>query len=104
MLRYELAQELKDAGFPQPIDDYEGYFVVDERNDEEDIYQPTLSELISACGEEFHSIVSTGNGFKAFSSVKDSISSTEIVSTPEEALFYLWTALNKQHCLTKQGA
>jgi hypothetical protein len=44
-MTYELAKQLKDAGFPQTGDNQNGY-----ANDGG--YEPTLSELIAACGAE----------------------------------------------------
>lgn len=85
-LPYELAKELKDAGFPQA--DLGGF------NHTDDLNYPTLSELIEACGEEFYSIVRMGTaGFKAFSAVEDNEISTATAPTPEEAVARLWLAL-----------
>lgn len=103
-MNYELAKELKDAGFPQEegagevIDDeglpakpgvYEGR-----------LYVPILSELIEACGESFRRLEVT-----LLPSVKwhcvgvDIPGSLDVFSevhgtTPEEAVAHLWIALN----------
>lgn len=55
-MNYELAKELKDAGFPQYERDTEreGYFVKDENDN--DAYAPTLEELIEACVDGEHEV------------------------------------------------
>ena len=57
---YELARQLKDAGLPQ---DGLGFFAAENRavgsrqhSDAFDVYVPSLSELIGACGESFSSL------------------------------------------------
>lgn len=61
-MNYELAKKLKDAGFPQKNQEREkehewvcqhapGGHIVTAECDR--CYQPTLSELIEACGEDF---------------------------------------------------
>lgn len=103
---YELAKELKDAGFPQgPAsgDHHDGgNWIDDERrayyhavDSETECYIPTLSELIEACGWgvvlETHypsgatAMKKTNNGKET-----DWIGGT----TPEEAVARLWLALN----------
>lgn len=96
MITYELAKELKDAGFPK-LQGWNGltWFFADEsiRN-----YIPTLSELIEACGEEFYGLnrqnyVGYVGMWGAFSrSSLDAI----VGSTPEEAVARLWLELNKK--------
>ncbi len=75
-MNYDLAKQLKDAGFPQPDQsegDYSGHYscgcaerrangtagkqVYDCGNDR--FYYPTLSELIEACGVYFYSLTNT---------------------------------------------
>lgn len=97
-MNYELAKELKEAGFEQkkashlPHIDNEGPFCCVEGCN---VYAPTLSELIEACGERFSQLVAptktigkiwvaSGFGWKE-----------EGGSTPEEAVARLWLALNK---------
>jgi len=96
---YELAKKLKDAGFPQReltvgnhIDKY---------------YEPTLSELIKACGDDFDLLREPfGNPednhfdvfYRAFSKRSDLWSPIYVDvqgegSTPEEAVAKLWLAL-----------
>jgi len=90
---YGLMDELKEAGFPQEGSGFvyprspnvaDGYW-----------YQPTLSELIEACGEGFHylnrNIQSAGRAWFAGGERV-----TFDGSTPEEAVARLWLALNKK--------
>jgi hypothetical protein len=111
-MTYELAKELKDAGFPQEGD---GGFCLD--NDCKDdrktctciAYQPTLSELIEACGDEFLALrhapsryrgdpesrpmdwQACGGEFRA-----THWSYQQSGYTPEEATARLWLALNQK--------
>lgn len=60
-MTYELAKELKDAGFKG---DPEAVKPVFHENREQPgkgllIYEPTLSELIEACGEDFDALTCT---------------------------------------------
>lgn len=122
-MTYELAKELKDAGFPQPDASYQGtykYFPVgftdrefldftDEQKKSMSFYIPTLSELIEACGNiflwKFEKEWCAGyhdpednrgewdNCYIDLSFVKGKIG---YGSTPEEAVARLWLALNKK--------
>lgn len=47
-MNYELAKELKDAGFKQPFVAMEGHYLDSGDDAEGYVYAPTLSELISA--------------------------------------------------------
>lgn len=109
-MNYELAKELKDAGFRQGYwegwDDHGGgkWMQFDGKNslydhetgDSEELYVPTLSELIEACRMftdrlclEQHS-----NDWRAgiYVGPKQFASG----STPEEAVARLWLVLNKK--------
>ena len=100
-MNYELAKELKDAGFPQ-TGDY-GYSAdgQDQYNyhrsipELDHIRKPTLSELIEACGDGFfrlsHSENNDGTEWDAESWESGEI---ETGTTPEEAVARLWLALN----------
>ena len=84
---YELAKELKDAGFPQhphcgTCPNME--FCI-----------PTLSELIAACGDEFYSLVKaeTGEWFAYSSTDELNTVAKRGGKTPEEAVSRLWLAL-----------
>lgn len=118
MISYELAKELRDAGFKQPDKDCGGKslsaynakgtdMVYDnccgEWHDDIDAYIPSLSELIDACGDEFHCLVLTcGGGIDSnkmfWSAGKDkTVMDWNNGSTPEEAVARLWLALNKKN-------
>ena len=108
MITYELAKELKDAGFPQPshtplsiprlgISEVDGSFV----------HFPTLSELIDACGK-YVVLEQTKTGWTAYhdsepfqspaglSGVDTLMCLAEDGPTPEEAVARLWLALKKK--------
>lgn len=107
-MTYELAKQLKDAGFPQ-----EGrglFFTNEEFKITSEIiepggvhsiprgsitYYPNLSELIEACEKDFESLISRGNGegdnFEARSKTGRFHG-----STPEEAVANLWLKLNNK--------
>jgi hypothetical protein len=107
MITYELAKELKDAGFPHKHRycngaecGYMGICLDDGLNT--DVCIPTLSELIEACGDEFRSLhklnedkwratCTHGSHFEVY--VLDHVG---IGDTPEEAVAKLWLELNKK--------
>lgn len=109
-ISYKLAKALKDAGFPQrtpnspsPRDRYCGYglgFCYEG----DDIYSPTLSELIEACPHRegtmqfiLMSRTRQKGSWLAGYSVDGEFSPTqEIGSTPEEAVANLWLVLHKK--------
>ena len=133
-MNYELAKQLKDAGFEQEGE--EGYYLysdldedrvsihlmgetmIPEHLKDKEVYSPTLSELIEACGDKFCMLVndltlmrrrrdcldSIPPKYRAESTVlKQKIYSGEpdyFVSewggTPEEAVSLLWLELNKK--------
>ncbi len=108
-MTYELAKELKDAGFPQHLDGnkqmngdpmrFHAEPCVGEH--ETCIYIPTLSELIEVCGNDFRSITVTLLPLKAWHCTGVNASATEVLATfhgltPEEAVARLWLALNKK--------
>ena len=104
-MTYELAKELKDAGFPQPALDFKGEFLFSEYGEPLDTqaYAPILSELIEACGTNFGGLVRLSDGtWNAATPVVDTgmsygNPSTEVEgSTPEDAVARLWLALNEQ--------
>ena len=97
-MNYELAKELKDAGFPLP--EYPET-IIGTRGSEPlklkgIIQEPTLSELIEACGEAFGSITKM---FKPDDGLFRAVSySGKIIKTgrtPEEAVARLWLKLNE---------
>ena len=102
-MAYELAKELKDAGFPQPAFDFKGVVLFAEYGEPVDTqaYAPVLSELIEACGTNFGGLVRLSEGaWNAATPVIDTgmsygEPSTEVEgSAPEEAVARLWLALN----------
>jgi hypothetical protein len=107
-MNYELAKQLKDAGFPQ---DKIGWVYLDIEGQnypdtawkkveypEIETKEPTLSELIAACGDEFYSLVYTTDKDWGCFSEKDQWNTiaTADGKTPEEAAAKLWFALNKK--------
>ena len=111
MISYELAKQLKDAGFPQTghgLFWIDGYNVAQWLSRPQDhfirAYVPTLSELIEACGEKFVSLYKDGDGWRAHGKAPleadchddDCCGDLETGMSAEEALAHLWLALNKK--------
>lgn len=90
-MNYELANQLKDAGFPdsQHWIDCGDFFT-----DEEGHQIPSLEELIEALGNVFYSLMLLGNGSYRASSMIESSIIVQTASTPSEAVARLWLALN----------
>ena len=101
-MNYELALELKNAGFDQEL---LGRY--DATTFKDGTLVPTLSELIEACGDEFGYLKRTYFGadekkivlwtaesvsFRGF----DTLKSYYNCSTPEEAVARLYISLNKK--------
>ena len=92
-MNYALAKELKDAGFPKSTPRFSDEFGRGQYTD--DVYYPTLSELIESCGEKFESLrLEMGDGTGLFWRAHSSLSRAD-GKTPEEAVARLWLALNK---------
>ena len=96
-MKYELAKELKDAGFPQrePLSHrpYQCGKTLKEQNEmSQCIYIPNLDELIEACGKDFGYLARKGNGFIANS---DGSHEDTVGKTPEEAVAKLYIKLKK---------
>jgi len=99
-MNYELAKQLKDAGFPQRDADWytsDGQWIPENERE----YIPTLSELIEACGEHFYGLLrGVGDGWQAGESWNyDFFDLNKTIcdgSTPEEAVAKLWLELNKK--------
>jgi len=94
-MKYKLAKQLKEAGFPQ-VDisslPQERYW-----SKEEVCYIPTLSELIEACGDEFRNLTKD-NEIWSTNFIQGSeydYGETE-GKTPEEAVAKLYIKLNKK--------
>lgn len=122
-MTYELAKELKDAGFPQgmstwvwikPLIHPEYVLSLDVREDKnkvpddtwKDIYAaPTLSELIEACGDDFRDLVYHSKRTPESTYQKYTVKggmrklgdwSLRSGHTPEEAVAKLWLALHSK--------
>ena len=89
-MNYELAKQLKDVGFPQTGDNQNGY-----ANDGG--YEPLLSELIEACGDDLEEIKQMKESDLVSYKWEAYTNGYYVVgSTPEEAVANLWIALNKK--------
>ena len=87
-MNYELQHKLKDAGFPQgDCDEIEGDVT----------YEPSLSELIEACGDLSFKLEWGSNEkvWYAHGSIGRGGEDTK-GETPEEAVANLWLELNKK--------
>ena len=83
MITFELAKELKDAGYEQDISSCKPY-------------KPRLSELIEACGKRFHSICRNKEQKYWYAYPFNNPGHVGGGSTPESAVARLWLALNKK--------
>lgn len=110
-MKYELAKELKDNGFPQnssfSFRDCSKYGrsieiqFSDEATGEYLCDLPELSELIEACGEELEYLKKHINAWEAkgLKTFEDHIPDKHfrtLGETPSEAVAHLWLALNKK--------
>lgn len=114
-MHYELALELKSAGFPQRhLDsDFNGWsrFFYEEDglirentlsvnpSDNDSIYDPTLSELIEACGSNLQALVKEDGKWVAaqrWNNYEGYFCLERSGPTPEEAVAKLWLELNKK--------
>lgn len=102
MIEYQLAQQLKNAGFPKDIQ-FEEVGVSQLSYDIKVVNAPTLSELIEACGDGFRSLTyhskrteeSTYRRWIAKSGTRTG-KFLKTGKTPEEAVAKLWLALQDQ--------
>lgn len=104
-MNYELAKQLKDAGFPQ--EEKAGEVLDDEGlpaipgNYEGRLYVPTLIELIEACGDSFgalHKVLDYWEACGGEYQPMDQDCAWKFMlkdSTPEQAVANLWLALNQ---------
>ncbi len=90
-MNYELAKKLKDAGFPQEGDGSVRW-TDQEPNLGIPVYQPTLSELIEACGDKFE-FMGKGDPVSEWIAF-DNGELNGRGSTPEIAVANLYLALN----------
>jgi hypothetical protein len=95
-MNYELAKQLKDAGFPQQENSYQAIQTYPAKNAGVIPYYPSLSELIEACGDRFNSVCREPDGmWWADWESKPLELEGDRATTPEEAVARLWLALNK---------
>lgn len=90
-ISYELAKELKDAGFPFRDTKYD--------LDQEEPNIPTLSELIEGCKEKTKTLKLFCNFVKDEYGVQlenQSLDDVVWYKTPEESIARLWLTLNKK--------
>lgn len=89
MITYELAKQLKDAGFKgsEKWEDNGDFF-------KSPTPTPTLTELIEACGKKFKHLDKEGNKWYAYNI--SGYAKDEGGATPEEAVANLWLSLNKK--------
>ncbi len=99
---YELAKELKEAGFVKP-EHPKGDTLASRDNIHDrslDVYRPTLEELIEACGVDIGVFVFSDKteGANAWTKYADPDDFTTYYHglTPTEAVARLWLALNKK--------
>jgi hypothetical protein len=112
-MKYKLAKELKDAGFPQTNNHTRKYLAItgtpyfsSRPERAEDVLAPTLEELIEACDESFielrrHAQKTTWSAMGR--SGKDTFQDGT-GATPVEAVTRLWLALNKQNADSAQSS
>lgn len=105
-MNYELAKELKEAGFPQSATAFGTFIMHPEEtgpifNHSRDMYAPTLEELIEAC-DGLNGLFSQ---LKRIAPERGSVEPRWLAyggefgeqgSTPTEAVARLWIALNKK--------
>lgn len=101
-MNYELAKELKDAGFPQKEFDFHNGITGEWPGDIRPAdfpYNPTLEELIEACGDDIFLGVAGSCPPTVFFAKKDDGDSVngryQVGATYKEAVARLWLALNK---------
>lgn len=105
-MNYSLAKELKDAGFPQDLflgshfyskDGIRWHENIEREATYGDCKEPTLEELIEACGDVFWTLTHSV-GYKQWYA-ESSDNGTErqgYGESPAEAVARLWLALNKK--------
>ena len=102
MIDYKLAKELKEAGFPQEGEGKTLYWKSAAVgfstciSCSSNVYAPTLSELIEACGEFNWKFNLSGNFEDNHWHAHSKIPYGGTGKTPEVAVAKLWLALNKK--------
>jgi len=105
-MKYELALELKNAGFPQKdnawyyTDENTVMYCGIEHSLPEMVMKPTLSELIENCGEGIARLWRVDESYDKGKTKWCATGKNDFLdglgTTPEEAVANLWLALNKQ--------
>lgn len=101
-MTYELAKQLKDAGFPVRSHSFDGdeWCMNCGKSDDTDFCLPTLSELIAACGDGNFKLIRTRNGELWSCEMRNESGEYLGVSlnhpTAEEAVGKLWLALKEK--------
>jgi len=106
-MNYELAKQLKDAGFPQISENVLRNISLEEEMNRQLIGQesnyicnPTLSELIEACGDRFDALIKDTEVKGDWVATAENGDNDNLVSqtssTPEESVANLWLAINKK--------
>jgi hypothetical protein len=101
-MTYELAKQLKEAGFPQG--DFQNRVrlgqIIWRDSQEEWFAVPILSELIAACGDRFIELGKNDDewwtNYSVYDGTHDWYDPQSTGSTPEEAVARLWLALNSK--------
>jgi len=95
-MTYELAKQLKHAGFPlrKPRNQHIAFEIIEDSESVGIFVYPTLSELIEACGDRFYSLRHTVKWFAAGAFNPQDIRELWGESA-EEAVAKLWLALNR---------
>lgn len=87
MIPYKLAKKLKDAGFPSCREAYSF-------DSKETLPDPTLSELIEACGKDVGELMQSRDcSYWVVNDMKGKVSIK--AEFPDEAVAKLWLKLNK---------
>lgn len=100
-MNYELAKQLREAGFPQPkrFEDCVGEKAWGSFGKEDFVYAPSLSELIEACGDKFWRLQRESGGWIVSYIVSEDESGGEFSwikgKTPNEAVARAWLELNE---------
>lgn len=91
-MNYELAKQLKDAGYPQPS--LYGVPVILE----DGVYYPTLEEMIEACEDKdsYGFILKKHPDYWSAIIYRNGMQDGSVGKTPTEAVASLWVALNEK--------
>lgn len=96
-MNYELAKELKQNGFDQEPENFQGTYFLDEELGGV-VYMPSLSELIEACEKTFKKLWRHSDGsWSAHGGTKSEGNSIQKGGqSAEDAVTNLWLAINKK--------